>query len=378
MNDDNDDIVQIRSLEKYFGEGKNRVSVLDDVSLDIRKGSLFTFLGPSGCGKTTTLRCVAGLEKPEKGTIKIGGDVVFSSQDRINVPTNRRPIGMVFQSYAVWPHMTVFENVAFPLMVRHRPWQEIKKKVTEVLEIVGLQGLEERPAPKLSGGQQQRVAFARALVNEPRVMLLDEPLSNLDAKLRELMRFEIKALQRRLNITTIFVTHDQSEALAISDRIAVMSAGKIVEVGAPESLYSKPKTRFTATFLGQTNMSEGRVLASLTQTAQPTRIETKSGTLSFTPTTALKSNQKASISIRPEHIQIMAEKPDEPENVLEGTVKEVVFMGDSYHCQVAVGDWILLVKTQVFTGRGLGERVFLHLNPHFCTCFPADEKEFIE
>ncbi|MGH7831483.1 MAG: ABC transporter ATP-binding protein, partial [Candidatus Binatia bacterium] len=283
-------MVQIELLEKYFGEDKERVHVLKGISLHIPEGSLYTFLGPSGCGKTTTLRCVAGLERPETGKISINGVPVFSSDDRIYVPTNQRPIGMVFQSYAIWPHMTVFENVAYPLTIHRRPKSEIRKRVEDVLKVVGLHGLEDRPAPKLSGGQQQRVAFARALVNEPKVLLLDEPLSNLDAKLREQMRFEIKALQRRVNITTIYVTHDQSEALAISDQIAVMHGGKLIEVGSPHELYSRPKRKFTATFLGLTNLIEGRVLDSGGD-SKPGRIETKRGTLSFIPATRVEKNQ---------------------------------------------------------------------------------------
>ena len=254
------DMVQIDSLEKYFGEDKERVHVLKGVTLNIPEGSLYTFLGPSGCGKTTTLRCVAGLERPDGGKISIAGQTVFASGERVYVPTNKRPIGMVFQSYAIWPHMTVAENVAYPLTIQRRPKDEIKRRVGDVLKIVGLDGLEDRPAPKLSGGQQQRVAFARALVNEPKVMLLDEPLSNLDAKLRVQMRSEIKALQRRTNITTIFVTHDQAEALAISDQIAVMHGGTLIEVGSPHQLYTRPKRRFTATFLGLTNLIEGKVV----------------------------------------------------------------------------------------------------------------------
>ena len=254
------DMVQIASLEKYFGEDKERVHVLKGVTLNIPEGSLYTFLGPSGCGKTTTLRCVAGLERPDGGKISIGGQAVYASGERVYVPTNKRPIGMVFQSYAIWPHMTVAENVAYPLTIQRRPKDEIKRRVGDVLKIVGLDGLEDRPAPKLSGGQQQRVAFARALINEPKVMLLDEPLSNLDAKLRVQMRSEIKALQRRTNITTIFVTHDQAEALAISDQIAVMHGGVLIEVGAPHQLYSRPTRRFTATFLGLTNLIEGKIV----------------------------------------------------------------------------------------------------------------------
>src|SRR3972149_6815501 len=323
-------MVQIESLEKYFGEDRERVHVLKGVSLDIPEGSLYTFLGPSGCGKTTTLRCVAGLERPDGGKISIDSKAVFASGERVYIPTNKRPIGMVFQSYASWPHMTVFENVAYPLTIQRRPRSEIRKRVEDVLKVVGLHGLEDRPAPKLSGGQQQRVAFARALVNEPKVMLLDEPLSNLDAKLRVQMRFEIKALQRRVNTTTIFVTHDQSEALAISAQIAVMHSGKLIEVGTPHQLYSRPKRKFTATFLGLTNLIQGRVLE-LGGNSAPGRMETKKGVLCFVPATPLQKNQAAVISIRPEHIQVHKQKPAETENVVEGTGKEAGFMGEGYH-----------------------------------------------
>ncbi len=367
-------MVQIQALEKYFGEDKERVHVLKGVSLDIPEGSLYTFLGPSGCGKTTTLRCVAGLERPEKGKIAIDGKPVFSSGERVYVPTNRRPIGMVFQSYAIWPHMTVFENIAYPLTIRHCSKSEIKQRVGDVLKIVGLQGLEDRPAPKLSGGQQQRVAFARALVNEPKVMLLDEPLSNLDAKLRVQMRFEIKALQRRTSITTIFVTHDQSEALAISDQIAVMHAGKLIEVGTPQQLYSRPKRRFTATFLGLTNLIEGQVIE-LGGDSKPGRIETKKGVLTFVPATGLEKGRAAVISIRPEHIQVHKEKPQGLENVMEGTVKEAIFMGDAYHCEIAVGDTLLKVHTHPFLSMSPGEKVYLHLDPQSCNGLPAEDTE---
>ena len=367
-------MVQIESLEKYFGEEKDRVHVLKGISLDIPEGSLYTFLGPSGCGKTTTLRCVAGLERPDGGKISIDDKAVFASGERVYIPTNKRPIGMVFQSYAIWPHMTVFENVAYPLTIQRRPKSEIRKRVEDVLKVVGLHGLEDRPAPKLSGGQQQRVAFARALVNEPKVMLLDEPLSNLDAKLRVQMRFEIKALQRRVNITTIFVTHDQSEALAISDQIAVMHSGKLIEVGTPHQLYSRPKRKFTATFLGLTNLIEGRVLE-LGGDSKPGRMETKKGVLSFVPATGLQKNQAAVISIRPEHIPVHKEKPQGLENVVEGTVKEAIFMGDAYHCQIAVGDMLLAVHTHPFLNVSPGEKVYLHLDPQSCNGLPAEDIE---
>jgi len=367
-------MVKIESLEKYFGEDVERVHVLKGVSLEIPEGSLYTFLGPSGCGKTTTLRCVAGLERPEGGRISIDGKAVFASGERVYVPTNKRPIGMVFQSYAIWPHMTVFENVAYPLTIQRRPKSEIRRKVEDVLKIVGLHGLEDRPAPKLSGGQQQRVAFARALVNEPKVMLLDEPLSNLDAKLRVQMRFEIKALQRRVNITTIFVTHDQSEALAISDQIAVMHAGRLIEVGTPHQLYSRPKRKFTATFLGLTNLIEGKVL-DLGADSRPGKIETAKGVLSFIPAAGLAKGQPAVLSIRPEHIQVHKQQPQGLENVVEGTIKEAIFMGDAYHCQIAVGDLLLAVHTHPFLNMNPGEKVYLHLDPQSCNGLPAEDVE---
>ncbi len=367
-------MVQIESLQKFFGEDKDRVHVLKGISLEVPEGSLYTFLGPSGCGKTTTLRCVAGLERPETGKIAIDGRPVFGGEERLYVPTNKRPIGMVFQSYAIWPHMTVFENVAYPLTIRRLPKSQIKQKVEDVLKIVGLHGLEDRPAPKLSGGQQQRVAFARALVNQPKVLLLDEPLSNLDAKLREQMRFEIKALQRRVNITTIYVTHDQSEALAISDQIAVMHAGKLIEIGTPHQLYSRPKRKFTATFLGLTNLIEGRVVE-LGGNSNPGRMETKKGILFFIPATRLEKNQPAVISIRPEHIEVYKEKPQGLDNLVEGTVKEAVFMGDAYHCQVAVGEDLLRVHTHPFLTISPGEKVYLRLDPQSCNGLPAEDIE---
>ncbi len=367
-------MVRIQNMEKFFGEDRERVHVLKGVSLDIPEGSLYTFLGPSGCGKTTTLRCVAGLERPDIGSISIGGKTVFSAAERVYVPTNRRPIGMVFQSYAIWPHMTVFENVAYPLTIQHKNKAEIKKRVADVLKIVGLQGLEDRPAPKLSGGQQQRVAFARALVNEPKVMLLDEPLSNLDAKLREQMRFEIKALQRRVNITTIYVTHDQGEALAISDQIAVMHAGKLIEVGSPHQLYSRPKRRFTATFLGLTNLIPGKVVE-VGGDSKPGRLETSKGTFTFIPAAGLRPGSDAVLSIRPEHIEVMKQKPQVSENVLEGTVKEAIFMGDAYHCQIAVGDSVLRVHTHPFLTMNPGDKVYLHLDPQSCNGLPAEDTE---
>src|ERR687895_403734 len=242
-----------------------RVHALDGVSFEVRPGELFTLLGPSGCGKTTTLRSVAGLERPDDGTITVGDRVLFDRARGVSVPSNARRLGMVFQSYAIWPHMTVFDNAAFPLEVlprRRRPARAaLEERVRTVLERVELADYAGRPATKLSGGQQQRLALARALVMEPQLLLLDEPLSNLDAKLRDAMRTELKRLQREFNLTTVYVTHDQSEALALSHEIAVMNDGFIVQVGTPRQIYEQPVNQFVADFVGQTNFVRGTVTA---------------------------------------------------------------------------------------------------------------------
>jgi iron(III) transport system ATP-binding protein len=244
-----DAYLRAQGLRKSFG----RVKAVDDVSFDVRRGEFLTLLGPSGCGKSTTLRLIAGLERPDDGEIHVDGRFVTSPRRRVFVPPEKRGMGMVFQSYAVWPHMTVFENVAFPLRVRRRPAGEVKARVGQVLEIIGLAGLADRPAPDLSGGQQQRVALGRALVSDPALLLLDEPFSNLDARLREGMRIEMGQLQRRLGLTTIFVTHDQTEAMMLSDRIFVMNGGRVEQVGTPREVYERPASRFVMDFLGRIN-----------------------------------------------------------------------------------------------------------------------------
>ncbi len=248
---------QIRGLAKSFGAK----SVVDDVSLDVADGEFVVILGPSGCGKTTTLRLIAGLEAPDAGTIAIDGKLVSAPAERLFVRPEHRGIGMVFQSYAIWPHMTVFENVAFPLRVRRQRSAEVAAKVRDVLELVGLGGEAARPATALSGGQMQRVALARALVYDPALLLFDEPLSNLDLKLRERLRVELKALQRRTRLTSIYVTHDQAEAVELGDRIVVMEAGKAVQIGPPAELYRRPRTRFVAEFIATANIFEGAVAA---------------------------------------------------------------------------------------------------------------------
>src|SRR5712692_7920598 len=252
-------MLQVRDLRKTYDAGRGRVQAVQDVTFTVEDGRFYTLLGPSGCGKTTTLRCIAGLERPEGGEIAVAGVVV--SNDRTFVSPHARGIGMVFQSYAIWPHMNVFENVAYPLRVaKPRPSKaETLRAVGEALSLVGLEGLEERPAPQLSGGQQQRLALARALVRRPKLLLLDEPLSNLDAKLRERMRIELRQLQRRLRITTVYVTHDQLEALFLSHRVAVMHDGRIAQEGTPREIYQGPATGFAADFVGNATFLAGEV-----------------------------------------------------------------------------------------------------------------------
>ncbi|HLN87053.1 MAG TPA: ABC transporter ATP-binding protein, partial [Candidatus Limnocylindrales bacterium] len=247
--------LRIQNLYKTFGQ----VAAVNRINLEIAEGEFFTLLGSSGCGKTTTLRMVGGLEKPDSGAIYLGDQCLVAPEKNLFIKPEKRHMGMVFQSYALWPHMTVFENVAYPLKLRGIKGREAEKKVADVLALVGLAGLEERPAPALSGGQQQRVALARALVFSPKVLLLDEPLSNLDAQLREEMRRELKSLQQRVHITVIFVTHDQIEALSLSDRIAIMKFGVFEQVGTPEEVYFKPATPFVRDFLGKTFLLPGKV-----------------------------------------------------------------------------------------------------------------------
>jgi len=254
-------MLKVQDLRLRYRTDQGDVDAVRGLSLNVERGQFFTLLGPSGCGKTSTLRCIAGLETPTSGLIEIDSNVVYAGARRTVVPPYRRNIGMVFQSYAIWPHMTVFDNVAFPLAhgVRKYPRKVVEDKVMRALELVQLQQVASRPAPMLSGGQQQRVALARAIASEPAVLLLDEPLSNLDARLREDMRHEIKTLVRRLETTTLYVTHDQLEALSMSDRVALVNNGVIVQEGTPREVYVKPADPFAANFLGRTNLLEGRV-----------------------------------------------------------------------------------------------------------------------
>ena len=361
-------MIEISNLIKNFEGEKGKIIAVNKVSLTVPEGRLFTLLGPSGCGKSTTLRCVAGLEKPEEGEIKIGQEKIFSSKEKIFVPANKRDIGMVFQSYAIWPHMSVFENVAYPLRIKRLPKEEIRRKVFEVLSTVGLEGLEDRLAPHLSGGQQQRVALARALVKEPKVLLLDEPLSNLDAKLREQMRLEIKDLQKRLNITTLYVTHDQTEALAISDLIAVMNQGEILDLGRPKEIYHRPQTKFTADFIGQTNILEGRILG---KKGNLVKVATPLGEFLCSVLKETETVDEVFVLIRPENLKLLNDKPLSPENTLEGRIKSLIFLGEMVDCQILAKGVVLRARIHPSSPFREDDEVYLKIDPESSICIPA-------
>lgn len=339
-------MLRVKDLRKAFVMAEGRVEAVKDVSFEIPDGRLLTLLGPSGCGKTTTLRCVAGLETPDHGEIYIGEQPVFLGSRGVVVPVYKRGIGMVFQSYAIWPHMTVFENVAFPFV--HGgfkiPKSQVKEKVRQALELVGLAKLENRPAPLLSGGQQQRVALARALAYEPRLLLLDEPLSNLDAKLREEMRLELRELVDRLKITTLYVTHDQEEALVLSDHVAVMSDGQILQQGNPREIYLNPQDSFVASFIGNANFVEGKVERGGEKPGTAV-LDTPLGKLVGPLPSGITSADRVSVVFRPEDIIVHTDSLSQRPNVFAGTVERLIFVGSRVQCQIQVGS--VLVHCEV-------------------------------
>jgi iron(III) transport system ATP-binding protein len=340
-----------------------------NVSFEVPTGKFFTLLGPSGCGKTTTLRSIAGLEKPTSGEIQVGERIVYSSAKNIFVPLNKRNFGMVFQSYAIWPHMSVFDNAAFPLDVGRKGLSraQIKDKVERVLHAVQLEDFADRDATKLSGGQQQRLALARALVMEPELLLLDEPLSNLDAKLRERMRFELKRIQHDLGVTTIYVTHDQSEALALSHEIAVMNAGEIVQIGAPRVIYDKPRTKFVAEFIGTSNFIEADVLGREAGDGY-WRVRTPFGDWTALSDAPLSHGAKVTLSIRPENV-VLSESPAENGgggNASTGTVDQKVFLGDFTDFQVKLGETVLFARAHPDLLTPVGEPIHVRVAPDKC------------
>jgi spermidine/putrescine transport system ATP-binding protein len=355
--------VHLHGVTKRFPapKGAEPVTAVDAVDLDIRDGEFFSLLGPSGCGKTTTLRMIAGFEYPTAGSIRIFGDEVGLE------PPNRRPVNTVFQSYALFPHMTIEENIAFGLEMKKVPRDEARKRVADVIELVQLQGREQRKPKQLSGGQQQRVALARALVNHPKVLLLDEPLGALDLKLRQAMQVELKQLQERVGITFVYVTHDQEEALTMSDRIAVMEGGRLLQVGAPEEIYQRPRTRFVADFIGDTNLlpATADVSPDLARFADGTTVRVRHGAAAGTALT---------VAIRPEHVGLrhVDHERDPALDTLSGEVALVTFLGNATLYEVATADGGPRVRVRQGNAPGIdhfgvGDRVRVRWMPTSAT-----------
>jgi ABC-type Fe3+/spermidine/putrescine transport system ATPase subunit len=367
--------LRIQNLYKTF----DRVVAVNRINLEIKEGEFFTLLGSSGCGKTTTLRMVGGLEKPDGGAIYLADRCLVSDAQKLFVKPEKRDMGMVFQSYALWPHMTVYENVSYPLKLRGMKGAEARNKVANVLALVGLSGLEERPAPALSGGQQQRVALARALVFSPKVLLLDEPLSNLDAQLREEMRRELKALQQRINVTVIFVTHDQIEALSLSDRIAIMKFGVLEQVGTPEEVYYTPATPFVRDFLGKTFLLSGKVVGVSDQHVQVEVQGVGASSLTLQRNNVISSangfptiGQSAMVAIRPEKMILSDRGCEGQGNVVEGTLQATQFLGDRYEYTVTLGSETRVIVSPEAKLLKQGGKVFLELKPEGVTLWPRE------
>jgi iron(III) transport system ATP-binding protein len=360
------------------GRAARSVRAVDDVSFTVEEGEMFTLLGPSGCGKTTTLRSIAGLERPDSGKIQVADRVLFSGgtgQSRVFLPPNQRNLGMVFQSYAIWPHMKVFDNVAFPLQVMPRSErssrEEIRSRVMEILELMELQDLARRQATKLSGGQQQRLALARALVTKPALILLDEPLSNLDAKLRESLRFELKRFQQELGITSVYVTHDQVEALGLSSRIAVMREGQIMQIGRPQDIYEKPVNRFVADFIGTSNFLSGSVSA---EEGALVVIDSEVGELRANAQPGLRAGEQVTLAVRPEGIEMSTAAPTgNVPNELQGEVITKSYQGDAVDHVVRIGTQELRVRLPVRLAIEDGTSVTARIDPDHLRVIPQGD-----
>jgi len=366
--------LSIRNLSKIFRSKHDQVQALDDVSLDIREGELFTLLGPSGCGKTTTLRCIAGFEKPSSGTID------FLGRDFTSLPPFRRNIGMVFQSYALFPHLSIFENVAYGLRIRKLSRREIEDRVNRIIALVGLEATQKRKPSELSGGQQQRIALARALVYDPQLLLLDEPLSNLDAKLRVYMREEIRRIQQQAKVTTIYVTHDQEEALSISDRIAVMHAGKVSQVGSPDEIYENPNTIRVADFIGQANF----LACEVQQDAVPVVTFRSGERITLTNSSGSISSfqdREGILFVRPEQMEISAD-PDYP-NSLRGEVKVILYLGSvvRYYIEIFQNhdpQEILADQDRRVQGVVVGDAVAVLVHGQEAKLFPTEQRQQLD
>ena len=328
------DYLVLENLVKIFGSGKDTIVAVNNVNLKVKEGELFTLLGPSGCGKTTALRMIAGFEIPTSGKVFIDGKEVSMT------PPNQRPTTMVFQNYALFPHMTVFENISYGLKIHRESAQNVRKKTEKIIHLVGLEGLSERSPAHLSGGQQQRVSLARSLVMEPKVLLLDEPLSNLDAKLRVSTRLEIRRLQQRLGITSVYVTHDQEEAMTLSDRVVIMNAGKIQQIGTPQEIYAHPINYFVADFIGKANFLEGRVIYIISKNEVELDIRGRKIKV-FTPKDSFSEGARVFLLIRPESVELEPKKS----NTLTGIVRQIIYLGSRMVYEIEIAKSSLTVET---------------------------------
>jgi len=366
---DGEAILEVREVSKSFGP----IRAVDGLTLDVRRGEILTLLGPSGCGKTTTLRTIIGLERCDSGEVIYDGRVLDSPRQGKFVPTHKRQMGMVFQSYAIWPHMNVFENVAYPLRVRGVGGQKLQQAVSHALEQVGLQSMAQRPATQLSGGQQQRVALARSLVFEPHILLLDEPFSNLDAQLRGQMRAELKILQRRLGVTVVLVTHDQIEALSVSDRIAVMRQGRLEQLGTPQQLYHEPASVNVRDFIGRTMVLDGTI----DEVRADTTVVRLADTVTITSRASSPSSQRpgdaAQVAIRPEHVHVEADdNAVSGPNRLAGHIEALLFIGDHYEATLSLDlGQTVMGYLQAVEGWREGQRVALSMRPEDVRVWPG-------
>jgi ABC-type Fe3+/spermidine/putrescine transport system ATPase subunit len=346
------------------------IRAVDRISFRVDKGEHLTLLGPSGCGKSSTLRGIAGLEKPRYGDLILFGTQIFSARKGINIPAEQRGMSMVFQSYAIWPHMTVFENVAYPLKLRKEPHRQIREKVQNTLTLVGMSGFEDRPASNLSGGQQQRIALARAMVFDPKIILLDEPLSNLDAKLRAKMRVELKLLQRNLKVTSIYVTHDQEESLLLSDRIILLNQGKIEQIGTPQEIYRNPRTRFAAEFIPSANLFSGSITRAA-DTDQPGLKVGNEAIIVFRDNGNIpRHTDNAVVYINASFFVIGEFSPPKKINTWEGKIASCFFVGDyiEYFVETAIGNIRVRSLPNYFYQEG--ENVSVHVAPENCHLIP--------
>ena len=352
--------VKIKGLIKRFGD----VAAVNNIDIYIPEEKIVTLLGPSGCGKTTTLRCVAGFEHADEGEIWIGDQQIFDSQKEINMSPQKRNLGMVFQSYAVWPHMTVYENIAFPLKLRKVSRKDIQERVEDAMKIVGISNLGKRLPSEVSGGQQQRIAFARAIVYNPKVLLLDEPLSNLDAKLRERMRFEILELQRKVGITTIYVTHDQEEAMVLSDEVVVMDSGKVIQRGLPEEIYSNPQNKFVADFIGKMNFLNGIVKSRNEEDMFLVEVQENGfqGEI-YTTYNEVSPGHNVLVSVRPENIHVHTSKPDLEINTWPARLERKSFLGGLCDMIINLNGKELQCRTQFGMDVKSGDDVYISIKP---------------